>query len=305
MNFLEKSFEFRITARRFILVWFRPATLVTEKSREELNATLKKHWPNNSIQVHELVFENWNPPQPPREGEAAAPSDNFIVFIDPEFDVDWISDAALEEDAAECVSRADSIGARRCQHLPREQVLELKRLIGQAIVTGIGGNIEQSRKLTSEAAHFLKDRTIERSRAWTLASAHCLIFVFAAVLWILLPTALECSIAFWLATAGGVIGAYLSLIQKAGSGEWDAASGLGIHVLEVFTKLIAGATFGGISYAISQSVNAPPSIKAVTPDSYSIFIFGLAAGLFERLIPKMVSKYSKTDEMKGSVTHES
>jgi len=48
-----------------------------------------------------------------------------------------------------------------------------------------------------------------------------------------------------------------------------------------------------VAFIISQSAFAPPAIKALTPDSYSLFLFGLAAGLFERTIPKMVSSYSE------------
>lgn len=153
--------------------------------------------------------------------------------------------------------------------------------------------------MADEAAQFLKDRTVERSRIWTLESAHVIFIFFVGIALILLKlpyiqnllsaTPLE----IWFATVGGILGAYLSVIQKAGSGEWDAASGRWIHILEVVTKLAAGAFFGGIAFAISRSVYAPSSAKALTPDNYSIFLFGLAAGLFEWLIPKMISSYSE------------
>lgn len=300
MGFIEKSFEFRKNARRLILGWVKPEILVAESVRKELNASLQQHWPDNPIQVHELIVESWEAHQQNGQATGATDTRNFIVFIDAELDVDWINDGTLTGKAAECVSFADSIGARRCQHLPREQVLELKRVIGLAIVNGIQGDEEQSWKLAMQAADFLKDRTVERSRVWTLASAHWLLFIFAMATAFLfgLPDAhslfLEMPSGLWLAAAGGLLGAYLSLIQKAGIGEWDAASGHSIHVLEVFTKLIAGAFFGITAFAISQSAHAPLSIKSLIPDSYSIFLFGLAAGLFERMIPKMVSSYLET-----------
>jgi len=149
----------------------------------------------------------------------------------------------------------------------------------------------------------LKQRTVERSRCWTLISAHVFLVIFSTAL------ALYCSVqntpAFWqsadsylvlLAIQGGVIGAYLSIIQKAGRGEWDAAAGLMIHSVEVVTKLFAGGVLGGIVFALSRSAHAPPSLKAITPDSFSLFIFGVAAGLFERLIPKMISTYTKSEK---------
>src|ERR1035437_7984597 len=118
------------------------------------------------------IHENWEAKAPTTQpGENHQP-DNFIVFIDPELDIDWINDGTSTQAQIQCMSLAESVGARRCSHLPREQVLEFKRLIGQAIVNGICGDAKQSCSLTETAAQFLKDRTIERSRAWTLASAH-------------------------------------------------------------------------------------------------------------------------------------
>src|SRR5579871_728488 len=131
MGCLERSLELRKKIRTFILGWFNPAVLAEESSRETLNNTLKQHWPNDPIQLYELVYEHWEPKPPNAATATATPTGHFVVFIDIEIDVDWIYDGHLESKSAECVSRAEAIGARRCQHLPREQVLEFKRLIGQ------------------------------------------------------------------------------------------------------------------------------------------------------------------------------
>ena len=107
-------------------------------------------------------------------------------------------------------------------------------------------------------------------------------------------------LSLFLSLQGGMVGAYLSVIQKAGKGAWDAASGVRIHVLEVFTKIFAGCVCGGVAFTLSRSVHAPASIRELTSDPYSLLVFGLAAGLFERVIPKMVSAYVECDETKGS-----
>lgn len=299
MAFIEKSLELRKQARTFILGWLRPSILQNEQSRFELNRCLQEHWKDPSIKVYELIHEDWVP-APPTQPGSTNHSNNFIVFIDPELDIDWTNDRDFSEGQFESISFAESIGARRCGHLPFEQVLEFKRLIGQAIVNAIHGNPKLSRGLAEDAAQFLKDRTIERSRAWTLASAHSLLLAagFLVGLCLAIPPFLNLffgtPLGLWFASAGGLLGAYLSVIQKAGSGEWDAASGLCIHVLEVLTKFAAGTLFGGIAFAISQSVHAPASIKALTPDNASLFMFGFAAGFIERVIPKMVSTYSES-----------
>lgn len=300
MNVVDRSFNLRSEIRRLVLGWFHPSTLAFEKTRAELNEELRAHWKPNSIDVYELIQENWEA-DPEQTGSANPGSKDtrFIVFIDPSFDVDWISMADLESRTEHCVSIAESIGAKRCKHLPCEQLLEFRRIIGHAIVAGICGDSEQSCKLSDSAALFLKERTIERSRSWTLSYAHALILGFSAALapFYLHDTLFGSSKTFPLilsAIQGGVIGAYLSVIQKAGRGEWDAAAGRGLHLLEVFTKLFAGALLGGIAFGFSQSIDAPPSLKGIVPDVYSAFILGLVAGFFERMIPKMISNYSET-----------
>ncbi|MEI6197030.1 MAG: hypothetical protein WCS42_22165 [Verrucomicrobiota bacterium] len=304
MNKVDKTLEFRHELRRFILGWFHPQTLASESARKDLNDELKERWKPNAIEVYELVRESCDTDSTSGTAPSNRPkADDFIVFIDKDLDVDWINNAPLDQKIEKSVSYAESIGAKRCKHMPREQILEFKRLIGQAIVNAFQGATEQSISLADGAAQFLKQRTVERSRSWTLVAAHVFLVIFSAVL-ILCCNCLN-SLANgqsvdsgWLCLAiqGGIFGAYLSTIQKAGRGEWDAAAGRQIHYIEVFTKLFAGGVLGGIAFALSRSVHAPPSLKAIAPDGYSLFIFSVAAGLFERLIPKMISTYTKSEK---------
>jgi len=299
MNFIEKSLEIRNHLKRLFLGWICPSILDTEKSREELNALLNKHWGNNPVDVYELIYENWEElpknPQSPTQPK----TQNFIVFIDQDLDVDWITEKELTKENAECVSIAQSISARRCKHLLHEQRFEFKRLIGQAIVSGIQGNLAQSKKLASEASQFLKDRTVERSRDYTLSSANLsmvLILLLAQLIFVWSSENPKIPEGLLFSSFGGIIGVYLSVIQKAGIGNWDAASGWWIHWLEVITKLFAGVLFGAIAFALSQSVLAPPLFKSIAGDNYALFIVGVGVGLFERTIPKMISKYLETSQ---------
>ena len=175
MSLIDKSIEFRNRARRLIFGWFKPSILAAERYREDLNRSLQKHWPDSPIKVNELIRENWEAPTPGAPPAAANGADHFIVFIDHELAIDWINNGDEDETQLQGISLAESIGARRCDHLPREQILEFRRLLGQAIVNAIRGDAKQSRALSETAAQFLKDRTVERSRAWTLASAHSLL----------------------------------------------------------------------------------------------------------------------------------
>jgi hypothetical protein len=281
MSWVKKIINIKQELRRLILALFSPANLAEEDYRNKLNSAAQQNWPEHPLSVHELIFES--------SGQDPDATGKFIVFIDTSLEIDWIANATLDINTAELVSYAESISSRKCTHLPEEQVLEFRRMIGQSIVNAIRGNLTQSRELASTAADFLKSRTIEKSRAWTLCTAHVLAPLCAVL--IILPIANERPEDWVYCIYGGLTGAYLSIIQKAGKGEWDAASGLSIHAIEVVTKLLAGLLLGVVAYALSRSTHAPTSLKAISPDSASLFLLGVSAGLFERLIPKMISEY--------------
>jgi hypothetical protein len=304
MNKVDQTLEFRQELRRFILGWLHPQTLASENARKALNDEIKDRWKPNTIEVFELIRESCDTnPASETASNNTPKEDDFIVFIDKDLDVDWINNAPMDQKIEKSVSYAESIGAKRCKHMPREQILEFKRLIGQAIVNAFQGATDQSISLAEGAAQFLKQRTVERSRSWTLFAAHLFLIVFSAILILVCnilnssaSNPIEDSCLLCLAIQGGLIGAYLSVIQNTGLGEWDAAAGRQIHYIEVFTKLFAGGVLGGIAFALSRSVHTPLSLKAITPDSYSLFIFSIAAGMFERMIPKMISTYTKSEK---------
>ena len=282
----DKLIALRKEWRRLFWGVFRPKIIECENSRAELNEQLKQHWQPDQINVYELIREEWEKDS----------KENFIVFIDHDLDIDWInlsSGTACEK----AISAAESVGARRCKHLPREQLLELKRLIGQAIVCAIQGESDQALSLTDDAAQFLKDRTVERSRCWTLSYAHVICVLFSALILKIYQIVSICHTndfsMLLVAAEGGIIGAYISTIQRAGKGEWDAAAGRGMHLLEVFTKISAGALFGALAFVLTKSVNSPASLKQIAPDKSSALVLGVVAGFVERLIPRMISKYSE------------
>ncbi len=288
----QKSVRFRFKLRFLWCSWFCPRTLVDERERKALNREIRGHWTGRQLRVYELIHEQWEPDQ---DSKDEAPDERFIVFIDHELAVDWISNKNLTPEASKAVALAEAVGARRCKHLPHEQVLELKRLVGQAIVCAIQVNSKECSTIAQQASDFLKARTTERSRYWSLLSSHFffgIAIVLSVIFWPKLIEAIDVSNGVGFGLLGGFLGAYLSLVQTAGKGAWDSASGPWIHLVEIFTKLLAGMIFGGVAIALSRSVHVPPSLKEITSDAYSVFVLGLASGFIERLIPRMISQYS-------------
>lgn len=303
-NLKQQILEFRSSVSDILKVCFRPKQYQQEKADREHNQHLKAHWHPEPIEVEELIYERWkNPSSFPSESE----NDNFIVFIDHVQDVEWLTGdkSDPDDDSAKAISHAEAIGSRRCKQLPRDQVFELRRILGQAITCSIQRHVEESYKLSRDAESFLRARSIEQSRRWTLNSAHLFVVVISfVVLWATTTKAPEAldylgsslsQFSLLSATLGGVLGAYLSLIQKSSAGVCDSAAGIQLHRIEAFTKIFSGALLGFVALMLSQSDFAPEVLNTLDDvDGYSLFILGFAAGFIERLIPRMISNYSET-----------
>ena len=280
--------DVRSEIRKVILAWWKPAVYEEERCRVALNKAFKERWKIEDCELYELIHERHNEPEDPSEP-------NFIVWLDMQLDVDWLFTQNLDKEAEDLVTQAEAVQARRCKHLPLQQIVEFKRIVGHGVVSGIRGSKAATQKLIKEAEQFLKDRTIERSRIWTLWFSH---LVFSLLMLSVLAVMRHFPVrdlTMVITSGGGLLGAYLSIIQNAGNGKWDAAAGKGAHFVEVGTKSVAGIIAGLIVFVLSRSVHAPDSIKALTADEYSQFFLGFVAGFSERLIPKIIASYSPKD----------
>lgn len=275
----------RNEVRKFILSWLRPDVLAKEQRRSEMASAVQAHWKNNGpIHLYELIREEWDDKK-----DAVIEEDAFyVVFIDEDIAIDWITEKKLSPEQSDAISHAESIGAKECKHLPKERQLEFRRLLGQAIVCAIDGNLEDSRRTADAALLSLMERTIERSRQWTLQWTH--IFLFIAICTFYRYQFCSTDFLAW-AIFGGIIGAYLSIVQKAGKGKWNAAAGQWVHVVEVFSKIVSGGVLGGIAFAVVRSPLCPKLLETDPETVYMFFLVGVMAGLFERLIPRILSSY--------------
>lgn len=298
MTLPEKLIFLRKWLRECLLAWMSPSSFEQERERERLSQEIQARWPRHNLCVHELIRESGDESDPGHDGPTA--DKRFIVFVDATLDLDWVADFPLSKTTEKGIAVAEAINARRCKHLPREQVLEFRRLSGQAIVQALRDNDRLSRQLANEAGQFLKDRTVERSRIWTLGFALLLLVLFVAMTattaellypfgqpWLHSPSAMLTAI------HGGVVGAFLSLVQSAARAERDAAAGRWLHFLEAFTKFTAGSLLGLIALVLTLSEQTIPTLRDVGNDTPSLFLLAVAAGLFERLIPKIISTYGQ------------
>ncbi len=259
-------------------------------------SAVQEHWKGNGpIHLYELIREEWDDKK-----DAVIEKDAFyVVFIDEDIAIDWLTEKKLSPEQSDAISHAESIGAKECKYLPKERQLEFRRLLGQAIVCAIDGNLEDSRRTADAALLSLMERTIERSRQWTLQWTH--IFLFIAVCTFSRYQSCSSDCLAW-AIFGGLIGAYLSIVQKVGKGKWNAAAGQWVHVVEVFSKIVSGGVLGGIAFAVVRSPLCPKLLETDPETVYMFFLVGVMAGLFERLIPRILSSYGDSVRKESNET---
>jgi hypothetical protein len=252
--------------------WACPWLLEKEARRAEMEKAAQEHWKDyGPIHLYELIREKWEGEFQENHGEEKSKENSkktksFIVFIDKDLEVDWITQEQITNASSKAISKAESIGAKPCKHLPQKHQLEFQRLIAQAIVCAVEENIEISEKTAALAQASLGQRITEQSRLWTQQWAIVVLFlVFFSIYkkWSLLASSnmLQWSI------CGGFLGAYLSTIQNANKGECNSAAGQWVHFVEVASRLISGCVLGGISYAVLLSPLGPslsPSEKSLS-----------------------------------------
>ena len=286
--------------RDFLLSWLYPSVLEKEQRRLEMTVAVREHWKTHgSIHLYELIREDWDDTKDVENTKATKASEhpNYIVFVDKDMEIDWITQENLPADRSKAVSYAESIGAKECKFLPKEKQLEIQRLIGQAIVCAIDGNIEESKQTADAALKSLQERTVEQSRWWSLCWAHILSLV-SFILFCYWRQYGAIPMVGW-SIFGGIVGAYLFIVLKAGKGKWKATAGQRVHIIEVFSKISSGGVLGAVLFAITQTPLCPKMFEGFPQTIYLFFLLGTLAGFFERFVPRILSSYGDTTTGKG------
>lgn len=268
---------------------------------------IQKRWDPDVINFKWIIRESY--PAVLRAGTpATAQSElpNYIVFIDSDLNLVWISRNVQSTESIACISRIAAINSTPCNHLWKSQQLSFRKMIGEAIVAALNGNLEAAAELGQRAEKFLSDRTAECSRKWTLrfSSLSLLGFIIAYYFYIRPNLGDSNGQAFYgYAFFGGICGAYLSIVRKAGKERLDSASGWGIHLLLVLTKMVTGGGFGIISYMfLSCPTICPPLLTELGKSTMGIALLGFISGFCEYFIPNIISKQippSKNSEEAG------
>ena len=307
LKFLLKLRDCREWIVAAFLTVFAPRKLAALRCDRLLASDVERRW-DHSIKVWQLIYErdDWKRYRAAKEAKpddanlVEPDEDDFLVFIDPGYAVDWVTDGNPDKAARALMARAEAIGSVDCGFLRASKLLEFRCQIAQVIVCALHGEIKEGGKLLAEAQQYLAKRTVERSREWTLISliSIAVVVVGSILIW------QRQQLGSWIENScnssliGGFVGAFASVAVRTGKEKWDAAAGGWLHFLEVVMRLLIGVIFGAVAITISLSSFGPKPMQELVANWHGCLVVAFTAGFFERSVPRMISKYAREKGVK-------
>lgn len=230
------------------------------------------------------------------EGEEKATG--YIVYIDPENDVDW-KDTRTKKDWtpdekkkwAQSIAKLNDAHAEPTGHLSFETIRAFKLKIGAGYVLAMNRSFDEIDKVVAEALRFLRHRNAEKARQLFLAYSTLLIAVVLG-LWIWNQDLKLVNGDWALALLFGTLGSYFSIWTRYGKLVMTGLSTKILHFLETLTRLMVGAISASVLVlAVKSGVILPK--MAETASLWLFGLIGFAAGFSERMIPSLMEKFSK------------
>jgi hypothetical protein len=244
--------------------------------------------------------ENW--PEVTNLRYLITSTDKYIVFIDTDIDIDWIS--LIEDDSGngspskhnQIMNEAALLETTPCTGLPENMRMQFKRLIGEGIVRSFEHDYDSASKMLQSARNYMAARGEETSRLWYLSASFVATVPFiccGVIVWIWRDGFAKSfgSAALWITLAAvmGAMGALLSVIARTGTLKFDCSSGSRLHYLEGGSRICAGALSGIIlGLSVISGIFLAPLTHVENAHSI-MMVAAFAAGAVERLVTSIIS----------------
>jgi hypothetical protein len=223
-------------------------------------------------------------------------SDNFIVFVDKERNLAWLTNSTYgdyADDFGAVMHRVDLLLSTPTGLLTANNQVAFKRLIGGAIARLLDDKeSDNANSILDKAEGYLKTRTTESARIWFLCST-LLISVVAVLFGAVLMTFRDAvqrrvgitTFEIALATLMGSIGAFISLGWRVTDLNVDPMAGPGVHYFEGAVRAIAGMA-GAFFVTLCVKANIVLGLMNATDKTLPfLLVLGCIAGASERLVP--------------------
>ncbi len=222
----------------------------------------------------------------------------YIVYIDPENDIDWKDTRTKKEwkqeekdGWAKSISKLSDAHAEPTGHLSFETIRAFKLKLGAGYVLAMNRCFAEVDTVIADALSFLRHRNAEKSRQLFLSySTICIAVILGLWIW---NTDLKLVSEDWaLALLFGTFGSYFSIWTRYGKLVMTGLSTKTLHFLETMTRIFVGAISASVLVlAVKCGVILPK--MAETAPLWFFGLVGFAAGFSERMIPSLMEKFSK------------
>lgn len=237
----------------------------------------------------------------------------YVVFVDKEFDLDWESDdkfdtfidtsGTLKTDLRKTLNSV-ALLEPIAQNWPEDLKLAAKRLLGEAIVSVLEGDNAGANTTLINAKAFLKQKSKQVSRFWTLKS--CLMTggvatVIGTVEMLARNTAID-----WLGKTpfllslcfcAGCIGALLFVVLKLGKQpNVDSTAERHLHYLEGIARIVGGGIAGVLVGGMVKLGLVLPIFGQAGMESMAMCTAAMIAGASERLAAGIITKVENNEK---------
>lgn len=237
---------------------------------------------------------------------------DYVVHIDKDGKLDWETTPEFDSEIAkrpdEQRKMLSDVNGEIClaESAPlKDYSAEVKhhylKLLGEALVHWIEGDINTSQKMAQGARLYLRERSAETSRRWylsagiTSAGLFCIVGILAWLYRAKIIDILDINgFMLLLATCSGAIGAMFSIIVRSGNLTFNASAGRWLHYLEASSRITAGAISAVVVFLAIKSELVLGAMLHGAENSMLLFLATLAAGAGERLATSIISKFDES-----------
>lgn len=246
-----------------------------QKYKSDIQEFNQKHW-DEPIQIEELIFSNYD------DDNKAGSKKNEIVFIDINYDLDWITSYEVANENLLLVNNMMILTSLPYKHFSKKKQIAFLKIIGQGVVAALDGGKDDVAKCQEQASLFHRQVSYAIGR-WKNLLAALLAFVVGLVFF-------RCTYENdWFHTCAlwGFIGAFLSVCYRNEKRYSYVEQNFWSLLLNTLVKECMGIIFGIVSYYLANNMFVKTGALAL--ENYTII--ALIAGFSEKLVPSFIDKY--------------
>ncbi|HXQ72654.1 MAG TPA: hypothetical protein VN844_19310 [Pyrinomonadaceae bacterium] len=228
----------------------------------------------------------------------------YIVYLDNNYGVWWATDDKENcfdsPGAGEILNEVSYLEGVDVSTLKSHQVLAFRRMLGEAVARLLDvKDVKQAKRVLTYARDYIAARNAENVRLWYLSASGIATLVAGVTIWVIWlaqyrlhvgPKGIE----FALAIGGGALGAFLSILLRSESVPKDISAGKKLYYAEAIAKVLAGM-IGALLVALGIETKLFFGNVVGEPQLALMVMFGIVAGMSERLVPSLVTKVELTN----------